>query len=155
MSSKSPAKILRSAIRITRFLERKPVLKYHENLPQPKQLSLSTEILPEIDIPPSLKFLSFSNPTNVSVSPTSRNLAFCKQLPKEIVPGITNDDEDLFFTYINGGTFQTSFVCWFCYSDNFNSTQSIRRHVRNAHRPQIEQICQTQLPYQPKFQDLN
>ena len=142
-------------MRLTKFLEKKSAFSNHVEVS--KDPLLSIKFLPQIDIQPNpRKILSYSNPCIISIAPISRNLSNCKIMPSEIVPGIVNEDEDLFFSYINGGTFETTFVCNFCYNDNFNSTQSIRRHIRNAHRTQMEQNLQfqQQQPYQPTFRNL-
>ena len=154
MCYQSPARILRNVKRITNFLKKKNI----GDTTQPKvKPTLSIEVLPPISIPPSPKMLSCFTQKRVSISPRKKNISRCKKLPYEVVPGISNDDEDLFFTYINGSTFKTTFVCNFCYNDTFESTQSLRRHVWSAHRSESEQTLyfHMQGPYQTSFQDLN
>ena len=122
----SPAKILRSLKRVTKFLDQKNVIPIRRS-------PLSIKILSLVDISHSPKILSCLVLLRVSITSQKKRISFCKILPSEIVPGISNEDEDLFFTYIDGSTFQTTLVCNFCYNDSFTSTQSNRRHVRNTH----------------------
>ena len=68
MCHKSPAKVLRSVLRIIRFIERKP-----------SALSaLSVTVLPPVVIAPSEKSLSFSLPTNTNVFPIPKTLSLSK-----------------------------------------------------------------------------
>ena len=155
MCYQSPAKVLRNVKRLTNFLSKKNFLGA---TPQPKaNPSLSIEVLSPISISPSPKMLSCCTQKRISISPRKKNISSCKKMPSEIVPGISNEDKDLFFTYINGSTFKTIFVCNFCYNDTFVSTHSVRRHVWYAHRSECEQtlFLYMQVPYEPSFQDLN
>ena len=56
MCYRSPAKVLRNAKRITKFIERKPK-------------SLTIPVLPVVNIPPVFKSLSSSKPINTNLSP--------------------------------------------------------------------------------------
>ena len=63
MSHKSPSKVLRNVKRITIFLVR-----------MAEQKLQTVEKLPNIDVPPTVKILSFSRPTIVSILPSPRYL---------------------------------------------------------------------------------
>ena len=65
MCNKSPAKILRSVKRMTKFIEKK-----HET----------------VDIPPSSKILSLSQPTIISISPSPKFLTFSTPVTADVPP---------------------------------------------------------------------
>ena len=99
--------MLRSVKRITHFNEKKGLVKIIPAIPKPL---LSTELLDQIDIPPSAKVLSLSYPTIVSIPLIKRNLSRCRQFPLEIVPGLMNVDELTISTYIDGFKHETIFI---------------------------------------------
>ena len=139
MCNPSPAKLMRSARRITKFLEQKPSQKSIIK----KKPSLSVKILPQsnFDRPPP-KTLSVSRLHQISIPACgARNLSYQKFPTTEVIPGIQNDDAYLFSSYIYGGTHHTTFVCSFCYNDySFKSADSIRFHVQNEHRLECHKI---------------
>ena len=74
MCNKSPAKILRSVKRMTKFIEKK-----HETV-------LSYKYLPQVDIPPSSKILSLSQPKIISISPSPKILSFSTPVTADVAP---------------------------------------------------------------------
>ena len=73
MCYKSPSKILRSARRITKFIEKKPE-------------TLSSVTLTPIDIPPCLKALKFCRASNVDIYPPKKTLTFTTLARTSISP---------------------------------------------------------------------
>ena len=145
MCHSSPAKILQSVKRMTKFNEKKDIQSISPELSKP---ILSCITLQQIDIPPSEKLLSLSTPTLVSIQPQPRKLSGCNQLPTEMVPGVINEDEIAFNTYIDGFTQKTIFICNFCYCDTLRSTQSMRQHLQEVHK-----ICirpRPNYPFEPR-----
>ena len=139
MCYKSPSKILRSARRLTKFIENQPDI-------------LSVTMLPPINIMPAPKPLKISQPVNVDIYPEKKNLSLafvsstsipppkpihisCRKFQStEIVPGAKNEDRLFFSSYINGATFSTTFVCHICYDDfSFKSANAMRRHIQSVH----------------------
>ena len=94
--------------------------------------SLSLEVLPQVDIPPCNRNLSFSPPTVVTIAPTPPTLRICSQFPTEVVPGLIDEDEDTISTYIDGVLRETVFICTICYCDLFRSTQFIKKHLQEV-----------------------
>ena len=80
MPNKSPSKVLRNVKRITKFLEKKPAEKKY----------LAVHKLPDLDIPPTVKSLNFSQPTIISILPSRRHLEFSKPVLTNIPPEIPN-----------------------------------------------------------------
>ena len=74
MCNKSPAKILRSVKRMTKFIEKK-----HRTV-------LSYISLPQVDIPPSSKILSLSQPRIISISPSPKILSFSTPVTADVAP---------------------------------------------------------------------
>ena len=170
MCHKSPSKLLRNIKRMCKFSEVKK-----EEL----TLSLSIQNISTIDIPPFRKMLSFSTPVTTSLSPKRRslscsvpvlteippskqlrprstNISYRKFQPIEIVPGARNDDIFLFSSYIDGGTFTTTFVCHFCYDDyTFKSADSLRTHIQTAHRKEMHQKLKFKQDFQPVFETMS
>jgi hypothetical protein len=67
--------------------------------------SLSVQVLPQTNVDPlPPKTLADSRQLNISIPPSSRNLSYQKFPTTKIVPGIQNDDEYLFSSYINVGS---------------------------------------------------
>ena len=101
MCNPSLAKVMRNVRRITRFLEKKP----NQTTTTRNVSSLSVQVLPQTNVDPlPPKTLAVSRQLNISIPPPlSRNLSYPKFTTTEIVPGIQNDDEYLFSSYINGG----------------------------------------------------
>ena len=126
MCKVSPAKILRTVKRMTNYNEKRGLKNILPALPIPL---LSKEILV-----PSIKMLSLSAPTCLSISPAKRNLSICSQFPSEVVPGLINEDEQTISTYIDGFRHETVFICKLCNSDHFRSTPSIKKHQREVHK---------------------
>ena len=167
MCNTSTAKILRNVKRITKFLERKssiklPILSKLENptlSPQMRPLvSLSVEVLPQVNIPQQPKTIVVCKLQQISIPacPRPSNLSYQKFPTKEVVPGIRNDDEFLFSSYINGGSSCTTFVCSFCYDDySYKSADAIRFHVQTEHRQEMIQRLKSKPPYEPEFEDWN
>ena len=123
--------MLRSVKRITHFNEKKGLVNILPAIPKPL---LSTELLDQIDIPPSSKVLSMTYPTIVSIPPMKRNLSPWSQFPSEIVPGLMSEDELTISTYIDGFKHETIFICKLCNTDHCRSTQEINKHIREVHK---------------------
>ena len=150
MCKVSPAKILRSVKRMTKYNEKRGLKNILPALPIPL---LSMKILAPIDVPPSIKMLSLSAPTCVSISPAKRNLSICSQFPSEIVPGLINEDELTISTYIDGFRHETVFICKLCNSDHFRSTPSIKKHQREVHKIIVRPTLN--YPFEPTFECLS
>ena len=152
MCNPSPAKVKRSVRRITRFLEQKSNNKSFGNKP-----TLSIKVLPQSNFYPlQPKTLAISRLQQISIPACPRNLSYRKFPTTEIVPGIQNDDDYLFSSYINGGSHCTTFVCSFCYDDySFKSADSIRFHIQNEHRHEMYHRLKSKPPFEPEFEDLN
>ena len=111
--------------------------------PEPRILSFSTPIITSVS--PIEKSLSFSVPVLTEIRtikkprcPRAKNLSYRKFQSVEVVPGSRNNDNILFSSYIDGGTFSTIFVCHFCYDDHsFRSADSLRSHVETIHRSEM------------------
>ena len=58
----------------------------------------------------SPKMLEVKRNPRISIFPKQKNISFRKCLPFEIVPGALDTDRLFFSSYINGGTFETTFV---------------------------------------------
>ena len=153
MCNSSPAKVIRSVKRITRFLEQKP----NKKLSIRNEVTLSVKVLPQTNcdpLPP--KTLSVSRLQPISLQALPRKLSYRKFPSTEIVPGMQNDDDYLFSSYINGGSLCTTFVCSFCYDDySFKSADSIRLHVFDEHRLDMYQRLKSKPPFEPEFEELN
>ena len=101
---------------MTTFLEQKSSIKLTmSRLEDPTSTihpaSLSLEVLPQVDIPPCNRNLSFSPPTVVTIAPTPPTLRICSQFPTEVVPGLIDEDEDTISTYIDDVMHETVFIC--------------------------------------------
>ena len=146
----SPAKILRSVIRMTHFNR----IKQSQNIsPVSSKPLLTVEVLPKIDIPPTSKNLSSSIQSSVSINQNPKILSKCKLSTSEIVPGLLNEDEDTFSTYIDGYTLETTYICNFCYNDLLRSTQAIKKHLLEIHK-----MCtrpRANYHFEPRFQCLS
>jgi hypothetical protein len=155
--------------------------KYAEKKKEELSLCLTSENLPQIDIPPSIKLLSLSTPTITSLSPKERtltcsvpvfaevsptkqpllpksrkNISFRKFQPVEIVPGARNDDSLLFSSYIDGGTFTTTFVCHFCYDDyTFKAANTLRTHIETVHRKEMHHKLKFKPIFEPIFETMS
>ena len=149
MCHSSPAKILRDVMRMTKYNENKSSKLPSPTLSKPLSMeilpqinisptlskpALAIENLPQIDVPPLPKVLSYSSPTFVAISPMKRNLSRCNQLSSESVPGLLNEDEQTISTYIDGFSHQTIFICKVCNTDHYRSTLEIKKHQREVHR---------------------
>ena len=156
MCHKSPAKVLRNVIRITKFLEKKSKSLTKTVLPPvsiaPETKHLSIEALLSVDVPPVKKPLSFSTPTFISIPPIQRSLSRCNQLAVDAVPGLINEDENTISTYIDGFTHKTIFICKLCYCDHFQSTEETKMHIRQVHKI----ITRSTMNYyfEPRFEDV-
>ena len=143
-------------MRVTTFLERKNRTLSRTVLPpvniSPKMKPLSIETLPQVDVPPFSKPLALSALTFVSIPPTQRILSRYNQLALELVPGIINEDEDTISTYIDGYTHRTIFFCKLCWSDHFQSTQAIKKHLREVHK--ISTRPSLNYHFEPRFEDV-
>ena len=73
MCYKSPAKLLRSVKRMTKYIEQKPDL-------------LSIEKLQPINIAPKIKVLSFFQSANVDIPPKHQNLSFTDVKTVSVLP---------------------------------------------------------------------
>ena len=73
MCYRSPAKVLRSVIRITKYLEK-------------KKKKLSVTVLPQFNFAPQVKPLSFNQPTITNISPVKKCLSFAKGVSITIPP---------------------------------------------------------------------
>ena len=153
MCKTSPSKILRNVKRITRFMEQKP--KQISTLR--KSAPLSMQNLPQTNIDPlPPKILAFSRLETISIPHSPKKLSYRRFPTTEIVPGIKNDDEYLFSSYINGGSHLTTFVCHFCYDEySFKSADTIRYHIQTEHGIEMYQRLKSKPPYEPEFEDLN
>ena len=153
MCKSSPARVMRSVRRITRFLEQKP----NKKLAIKSKVTLSVKVLPQTNcnpLPP--KTLSVSKMQQMSIQADSRKLSYRKFPTTEIVPGIQNDDAYLFSSYTDGVSHSTTFVCSFCYDDySFKSADSISLHVVNEHRLEMYQRLRSKPPFEPEFKELN
>ena len=150
MCNQSPAKLLRSVRRITRYIEKKPS-QIIRNKPV-----LSIFKLPQISlIPLKPNVLSITRQPRISIASRPR-ISFCKLKSTEIVPGSQTNDELLFSSYIDGATFSTTFICHVCYDDyNFQSAVSMRAHIQDAHRTEMYHKLKKEPPFKSRFEDLN
>ena len=102
------------------------------------------------------KTLAVSRLENASIPATPIKVSYQKFPTTEIVPGILNDDDYLFSSYINGGSHLTTFVCHFCYDDySFKSADSIRFHIQTEHGLEMHHRLKIKPPYEPEFEELN
>ena len=136
-----------------RFLERK--ITFSSLVSKVKlQPPLSIQHLPNIDIhalPP--KLLSSHTFPHISILPKPKNLSFQRFPTTEIVPGSRWEDDILFSSYINGGSYTTTFVCHDDYS--YHSADTIRSHIQTSHKQDMYYRLKHNLNFQPKFEDLN
>ena len=77
MCHQSPTKILRNVKRITKFLEKKKKL-------------LSIVVLPQVNIEPEVKPLSFSQSTTINIYPVKKCLSLSKMVSVSIPPSMAS-----------------------------------------------------------------
>ena len=70
----------------------------------------------------------------MTIPPILRKLSRCNQLASEYVPGLINEDEDTISTYIDGYAHKTIFICKVGNTDHYQSTQDIKKHLREVHK---------------------
>ena len=143
----SPEKLLRNVRRITYYNEKKGLVSICPTLAKPE---LSISIIPQIDVSPHSKILTFSPKTLVSIPTVPRKLSWCNQLASEYVPGLFNEDEETISSYIDGYTHQTIFICKVCNTDHYQSTQEIKKHLREVHR--IWTLPNMNYPFETQFE---
>jgi hypothetical protein len=115
--------------------------------------SLSLNILSQIGIPPKTKNFSLSAPILVAISPKTKILSRCDQLPSEMFPGLIHEDEMIISTYIDGLKLETIFICKICHCDLFRSTQVIKNHLCDVHNISIQP--RADYPFEPTFECLS
>ena len=152
MCNPSPAKILRNVKRITHYLEQQCSVSKEKS-----KTVLSSVILPPISIQSSSsKSLTIFKHPRISILPKTRRLSHCKLRSTEIVPGAENDDSLFSSSYIDGGTFTTTFICHVCYDDfSLKSAAEVRTHVRGVHKAEMYSKLKNKPPFQPLLEDLN
>ena len=137
MCNPSPAKVKRSVRRITRFLEQKSNNKSFGNKP-----TLSIKVLPQSNFYPlQPKTLAISRLQQISIPACPRNLSYRKFPTTEIVPGIQNDDDYLFSSYINGGShFCLQLLLWrLFFQISWFHTFSYTKWTQTRNVPPIEE----------------
>ena len=104
MCHKSPAKVLRSVRRMTKFIERKP-----SAIP-----TLGITVLPTIDITPSEKSLSFSLPTNTNVFPIMKSLSVSKGDCISVPPNLKSNQTLSYSNVCSTDIPPDPFPCMYC-----------------------------------------
>ena len=151
MCHTSPAKLLRSVKRMAKFLSKKNTTVIL------KKPFLTAVLLPQTNIQPdSPKILEVKRNPRISIFPKQKNISFRKFLPFEIVPGALDTDRLFFSSYIDGGTFVTTFVCHICYDDHsYHSAREMRAHLHQDHHHQLGQALGLKRVVFPEMYDLN
>ena len=75
MCYQSPTKILRNLVRLTKYLEK-------------KKKTLSITVLPQVNIAPEIKVLSFSQCTIINIYPLKKCLSLAKMVSVSIPPSM-------------------------------------------------------------------
>ena len=151
MCNTSPAKVLRSVKRMAKFLVKK------NTTDTPKKPFLTAVVLPQTNIQPeSSKILEVKRNPRISIFPKPKNISFRKFLPFEVVPGAQDADRLFFSSYIDGGTFVTTFVCHICYDDySYHSAREMQAHLHHDHHHQLGQALGNKRVVFPEMYDLN